>query len=94
MSDVLFDTGKHTLRPLVREKLAKNSGILLAYPALYLAQQGVPESSMTAKDLGKTQPIASNRTAEGRQQNRRVELIVSGGVIGTKIGSTTQSQVR
>ena len=124
MSDVLFDTGKHTLRPLAREKLAKISGIVLAYPALtlgiegntdsvgsdaynqglserraeavrsYLAQQGVPESSMTAKGLGKTQPIASNSTAEGRQQNRRVELIVSGEVIGTKIGSAPQSQVR
>ncbi|MGA8313805.1 MAG: hypothetical protein WB755_27515 [Terriglobales bacterium] len=34
MSGVLFDTGKHTLRPLAREKLAKISGIVLAYPAL------------------------------------------------------------
>jgi outer membrane protein OmpA-like peptidoglycan-associated protein len=124
MSDVLFDTGKHTLRPLAREKLAKISGIVLAYPALtlgiegntdsvgsdaynqglserraeavrsYLAQQGVLESSMTARGLGETQPIASNSTAEGRQQNRRVELIVSGEVIGTKIGSAPQSQDR
>jgi outer membrane protein OmpA-like peptidoglycan-associated protein len=38
-----------------------------------IAQQGVPESSMTAKGLGKAQPIASNSTAEGRQQNRLVE---------------------
>jgi outer membrane protein OmpA-like peptidoglycan-associated protein len=124
MSDVLFDTGKHTLRPLAREKLAKISGIVLAYPALtlgiegntdsvgsdaynqglserraeavrsYLGRQGVLESSMTAKGLGETQPIASNRTADGRQQNRRVELIVSGEVIGTQIGSTPQSQAR
>jgi outer membrane protein OmpA-like peptidoglycan-associated protein len=122
MSDVLFDTAKHTLRPLAREKLAKISGIVLAYPALtlgiegntdsvgsdaynqglserraeavrgYLVQQGVPESSMTAKGLSETQPIASNSTAEGRQQNRRVELIVSGEVIGTKIGSAPQSK--
>ena len=117
MSDVLFDTGKYTLRPLAREKLAKISGIVLAYPSLklaiegntdsvgteafnqelsekraeavrnYLTQQGVPESSTTATGFGKTRPIASNDTSEGRQQNRRVELIVSGEVIGTKIVS-------
>jgi outer membrane protein OmpA-like peptidoglycan-associated protein len=116
MSDVLFDTGKHTLRPLAREKLAKISGIMLAYPGLklgiegntdsvggdaynqglserraesvrsYLAEQGIPGSSMTAVGFGKTQPIASNDTADGRQQNRRVELVVSGEVIGTTIG--------
>src|SRR6202165_5405016 len=115
MSDVLFDSGKYTLRPLAREKLAKISGIVLAYPSLrlavegntdsvgteafnqqlseqraagvrtYLTQQGVPESSTTATGFGKTRPIASNDTSEGRQQNRRVELIVSGEVIGTKI---------
>ena len=115
MSDVLFDFGKFTLRPLAREKLAKISGIVLAYPSLklaveghtdsvgteafnqelsekraeavrnYLTQQGVPESSTTATGFGKTRPIASNDTSEGRQQNRRVELIVSGEVIGTKI---------
>jgi hypothetical protein len=37
MSDVLFDSGKFTLRPLAREKLAKISGIVLAYPTLKLA---------------------------------------------------------
>ena len=115
MSDVLFDSGKFTLRPLAREKLAKISGIVLAYPSLklaiegntdsvgteaynqtlsekraegvrsYLTQQGVPESSTTAAGFGKNQPIASNTTAEGRQQNRRVELVVSGEVIGAQI---------
>src|SRR5271156_649424 len=40
MSDVLFDTGKYTLRPLAREKLAKISGIVLAYPDLKLAIEG------------------------------------------------------
>lgn len=40
MSDVLFDTGKNTLRPLAREKLAKISGIMLAYPALKLGIEG------------------------------------------------------
>jgi outer membrane protein OmpA-like peptidoglycan-associated protein len=117
MSDVLFDSGKYTLRPLAREKLAKISGIVLAYPSLklavegntdsvgteafnqdlsekraegvrsFLTQEGIPESSTTASGFGKTRPIASNDTAEGRQQNRRVELVVSGEVIGTKIVS-------
>jgi len=123
MSDVLFDSGKFTLRPLAREKLAKISGIVLAYPSLnlavegntdsvgtesfnqdlsekraegvrsYLTQQGVPEASTTATGYGKTRPIASNDTAEGRQQNRRVELIVSGEVIGTKIVSLSVQPV-
>jgi outer membrane protein OmpA-like peptidoglycan-associated protein len=113
MSDVLFDSGKFTLRPLAREKLAKISGIVLAYPSLklavegntdsvgseafnqtlseqraegvrsFLTKQGVPEASTTAAGFGKDQPIASNDSAEGRQQNRRVELVVSGEVIGT-----------
>ncbi len=116
LSDVLFDTGKYTLRPVAREKLAKISGIVLAYPDLrlaiegntdsvgsddmnqtlsekrassvldYLAGQNIPTASMTSQGFGKTQPVASNDTAEGRQQNRRVELIVSGDVIGTTIG--------
>jgi outer membrane protein OmpA-like peptidoglycan-associated protein len=123
MSDVLFDSGKFTLRPLAREKLAKISGIVLGYPSLklavegntdsvgtelfnqdlsekraegvrtYLTQQGVPESSTTATGFGKTRPIASNDTSEGRQQNRRVELIVSGEVIGTKITSLSLQPV-
>ncbi len=123
MSDVLFDSGKYTLRPLAREKLAKISGIVLGYPSLklavegntdsvgtelfnqqlseqraegvrtYLTQQGVPESSTTSRGFGKTRPIASNDTSEGRQQNRRVELIVSGEVIGTKIVSLSLQPV-
>jgi outer membrane protein OmpA-like peptidoglycan-associated protein len=53
----------------------------------YLAQQGVPASSMTAKGFGKTQPVASNDTPEGRQRNRRVELVVNGDVIGKSASS-------
>ncbi len=52
----------------------------------YLMQQGMPVSSVTAKGFGKTQPVASNDTAQGRQQNRRVEIVISGEVIGTEIG--------
>ena len=117
MGDVLFDTGKYTLRPLAREKLARLAGIVLAYPQLmleteghtdsvggeeynlklsqqraesvrdYLLSQGLAESQVSAKGMGEDLPIASNDTAQGRQQNRRVEVIVSGEVIGTKIGA-------
>ena len=53
----------------------------------YLIEQGLSESSMTAKGLGKSLPVASNDTREGRQKNRRVEIIISGEVIGQKIGN-------
>ena len=52
-----------------------------------LSQQGMQQGSVTTKGFGKTQPIASNETAAGRQQNRRVELVISGEVIGTVIGT-------
>ena len=52
----------------------------------YLIEQGLPDSSLTATGFGKTMPIADNSTAAGRQQNRRVEIIISGEVIGRKIG--------
>jgi outer membrane protein OmpA-like peptidoglycan-associated protein len=117
MSDVLFDTGKYSLRPGAREKLAKVAGIILGHPGLrleveghtdsvggdeynqrlseqrassvrdYLTQQGIAMNSLSAKGFGKTQPVASNETAAGRQRNRRVELVVSGEVIGVQIGS-------
>jgi outer membrane protein OmpA-like peptidoglycan-associated protein len=121
LSDVLFDTAKYTLRPEAREKLAKISGIILAYPDLrlaiegntdsvgsdtmnqelserragavldYLAMQKIPSASMTSQGFGKMRPVASNDTAAGRQQNRRVEMIVSGDVIGTTIGPVSQN---
>ncbi len=53
----------------------------------YLIQQGLSDSNVTAKGFGKTMPVADNSTVPGRQQNRRVELIVSGEVIGTQIGA-------
>jgi len=117
MSDVLFDTGKYSLRPLAREKLAKVAGIVSGHPGLrldveghtdsvggdeynqrlseqrgaavrdYLTHEGMAATSVTAKGFGKTQPVASNETANGRQQNRRVELVISGDVIGTEIGT-------
>jgi outer membrane protein OmpA-like peptidoglycan-associated protein len=57
----------------------------------YLVQQGIPVSTVTTVGFGKTQPIASNTTAAGRQQNRRVEVVVSGEVIGSQIGGGANS---
>jgi len=121
MSDVLFETGKYSLKPGAREKLAKVAGILLAYPGLnievggytdnvggdamnqtlsehravsvrdYLVQQGVPTNSVSAKGFGNTLPVASNDNSAGRQQNRRVELVVSGEAIGSPVNATTGS---
>jgi outer membrane protein OmpA-like peptidoglycan-associated protein len=53
----------------------------------YLTHEGMPGNSVTSRGFGKTQPVASNETAAGRQQNRRVEIVVSGEIIGTEIGS-------
>jgi outer membrane protein OmpA-like peptidoglycan-associated protein len=53
----------------------------------YLTQQGMPAGSVTSRGFGKTQPVASNDTAAGRQLNRRVEIVISGDVIGTEIGT-------
>jgi outer membrane protein OmpA-like peptidoglycan-associated protein len=52
----------------------------------YLVQQGIDGGVITAVGLGEDMPVADNKTADGRQKNRRVEIIVSGEVIGTKIG--------
>jgi outer membrane protein OmpA-like peptidoglycan-associated protein len=53
----------------------------------YLIEQGMPGSSVTTKGFGKAEPVASNDTAQGRQQNRRVELVISGEIIGREIGT-------
>jgi len=53
----------------------------------FLMLQGMPEASVTTKGFGETQPVAGNDTAKGRQENRRVELVISGDVIGTPLGS-------
>ena len=53
----------------------------------YLVQQGMPGGSVTTRGFGKTQPTATNDTAAGRQQNRRVELVISGDIIGAGIGA-------
>jgi outer membrane protein OmpA-like peptidoglycan-associated protein len=118
MSDVLFDTGKYTLKPGAKEKLAKIAGIVLGHPGLkleveghtdsiggeemnqrlseqradtvraYLVAQNLPPDAITARGFGKTQPVATNDNAAGRQQNRRVELVVSGSAIDTSASLT------
>ena len=52
----------------------------------FVVQQGLPQDAVSAVGLGKAEPVADNSTNEGRQKNRRVEIIVSGEVIGAKIG--------
>jgi outer membrane protein OmpA-like peptidoglycan-associated protein len=124
MSDVLFDTGQYTLKEGAREKLAKVSGILLAYPNLklqvegytdnvgsdqfnqklsqeradavrdYLASQGVTQANISSIGYGEGDPIADNGTSQGRAENRRVQLVVSGSSIGVQeqAPGTAQSQ--
>jgi outer membrane protein OmpA-like peptidoglycan-associated protein len=122
MSDVLFRSGSFELLPGARERLAKVSGIVLAYPSLHVAveghtdsvgsdeynqelsehraqsvrdyfvQQGISSSSLEARGFGKSEPIASNDTTEGRQQNRRVELVLSGDAIGATIEESGPNQ--
>jgi outer membrane protein OmpA-like peptidoglycan-associated protein len=55
----------------------------------FLVQQGIALSAVSSRGFGKTMPVASNDTAEGRQRNRRVEMIVSGDVIGIPLGRTS-----
>ena len=49
----------------------------------FMIAQSVNLNLVAAQGLGETDPVASNDTAEGRQLNRRVELVVSGDAIGT-----------
>ena len=55
----------------------------------YLVQQGVAMNSITAIGYGNTMPVASNDSSAGRQENRRVELVVSGESIGNEVNITT-----
>jgi outer membrane protein OmpA-like peptidoglycan-associated protein len=50
----------------------------------YLVDQKFAAGSVGATGFGEGQPVATNDTASGRQQNRRVELVVSGDIIGRR----------
>jgi len=52
----------------------------------YLMNQGLSTNGLSAVGYGLNYPVAPNDTASGRKQNRRVELVVSGEVIGVKLG--------
>jgi outer membrane protein OmpA-like peptidoglycan-associated protein len=58
----------------------------------FLVQQGVNPQDITAVGYGENFPVASNSTAQGRALNRRVELVVSGEIIGVKIGVPPSQQ--
>jgi outer membrane protein OmpA-like peptidoglycan-associated protein len=58
----------------------------------FLVKQGIATSSISSTGFGEGQPVATNDTAAGRQQNRRVELVVSGDIIGSS--STIQAKVQ
>jgi outer membrane protein OmpA-like peptidoglycan-associated protein len=62
--------------------------------AMFLVEQGVVAGSIQARGLGSTHPVADNQTAKGRQQNRRVEIIISGEVIGRSIDATSSEGIR
>jgi outer membrane protein OmpA-like peptidoglycan-associated protein len=53
----------------------------------FLVAQGVTASAVSSQGFGKTLPVADNSTAAGRQQNRRVELVVSGDILGTTLST-------
>jgi outer membrane protein OmpA-like peptidoglycan-associated protein len=57
----------------------------------YLVQEGVVANSVTSQGFGNTLPVASNDNPAGRQENRRVELVVSGEAIGSPVNATTGS---
>jgi outer membrane protein OmpA-like peptidoglycan-associated protein len=108
LPDILFDSGKSTLRPQARETLSRIAGILLVVPEYrisieghtdnvgrpqanfklsqaraeavrdYLVAAHVSPGLIVTRGFGETRPVASNATAAGRQQNRRVEIVIEG----------------
>jgi len=105
LGDVLFDTGKATLKPAAQANLSRLAAFLNSHPDERveidgntdntgsadfnqelsqsranavrdaLLQEGVPDSRIVSRGLGDTMPVATNSTAAGRQQNRRVDVV-------------------
>lgn len=106
-STVLFDTGKHELKPAASAALdkvaagiksAKATRVIVeghtdsvgsdeanmvlsgrradAVAAYFAERGGVDTAIMETRALGETQPVATNDSAEGRQKNRRVEIVL------------------
>ena len=108
LPDILFDTGKATLRPKAREVLSGIAGVLLVAPDYtisieghtdnagrpqinqrlserraeavrdYLVSVQISPAAIAARGYGESKPVASNQTSAGKQQNRRVEMIIEG----------------
>jgi outer membrane protein OmpA-like peptidoglycan-associated protein len=79
MSDVLFDTGKYTLMPGAREKLAKVAGILLAYPGLNIAVGGYTDN---VGNNQYNQVLSEHRAGSVR------DYLVQQGVVGNSVTAT------
>jgi len=56
----------------------------------YLIGEGIAPDNISARGFGKDNPVASNDNAAGRQKNRRVEMVVSGDIIGQPIGPSAK----
>jgi outer membrane protein OmpA-like peptidoglycan-associated protein len=108
LPDILFDSGRTTLRPKAREVLSSIAGVLLVAVDYRISIEGhtddsgrpelnqrlserraiavrdfleaaqISPAAITVEGFGESRPITTNRTAAGRAQNRRVELIIEG----------------
>ena len=59
----------------------------------YLVEEGIPAGNITGRGYASARPVADNNTREGRQRNRRVELVISGDMIGIPLGGTQATAV-